>query len=81
MNDHFLSDSTSYSNSVRYGKVRHAARPAASRLCSKRRVSLSLRTRKDSGNSFINDNYAFMSLGALNDPQRVVVSPERAIRE
>jgi hypothetical protein len=38
-----------------------------------------LRTRKDSGNSFINDNYAFMSLGALNDPQRVVVSPERAL--
>jgi len=50
-----------------------------SRFDSKKRVSLSLRTSKDSGNSFINDNYAFMSLGALNDPQRVVVSPERAL--
>jgi len=50
-----------------------------SRFDFKKRVSLSLRTSKDSGNSFINDNYAFMSLGALNDPQRVVVSPERAL--
>jgi len=38
-----------------------------------------LRTRKDTGDPVVNDNYAFMSLGALNISQRVVVSPERAL--